>query len=90
MHGLVAVDLSDFLSYLTTHVLGVIILSCLQSNCLDIYKYFCNNCVLDRWINLPEAFVLSQTIINFKRNLMSCDLNLYLRGSYKRIVKVPD
>ena len=32
MHGHVALELSDFLSYLTIHVLGVIILSCLKSN----------------------------------------------------------
>ena len=41
------------------------------------------------WNNLPEACVLSQTIINFKRNLMFCDLNFYLRGSHKRTVEVP-
>ena len=41
------------------------------------------------WNNLPEACVSSQTIINFKRNLMLCDLNLYLRGSHKRTVEVP-
>ena len=42
------------------------------------------------WNNLPEAFVSSQTIINFKRNLMLCDLNLYLRDSHKRTVEAPD
>ena len=42
------------------------------------------------WKNLPEACVSSQTITNFKRNLMLCDLNLYLWGSHKRTVEVPD
>ena len=37
------------------------------------------------WKNLLEARVSSQTIINFKRNLMLCDLNLYLHGSHRRI-----
>ena len=31
------------------------------------------------WNNLPEACVSSQAIINFERNLMLRDLNLYLQ-----------
>ena len=50
--------------------------------CLDVCKYFFNNRVIDMWKNLPEACVLSQIIINFKRNLMLCNLNLCLRGSH--------
>ena len=91
MHGHVALELSDFFvlsnnSRTRGHNFKLFKIKFY----LDVRKYFLNNRVIDMWNNLPEACVSSQTIINFKRNLMLCDLNLYLRGSHKRTVEVPD
>ena len=90
MHGHVALELSDFFALSNnSRTRGHNFKLFKKQFCLDVSKYFFSNRVIDMWNNLPEACVSSQTIINFKRNLMLCDLNLYLRGSHKRTVEVP-
>lgn len=90
MHSHVALELSDFFALSNnSRTRGHNFKLFKKQFCLDVSKYFFSNRVIDMWNNLPEACVSSQTIINFKRNLMLCDLNLYLRGSHKRTVEVP-
>ena len=90
MHSHVALELSDFVALSNnSRTRGHNFKLFKKQFCLDVSKYFFSNRVIDMWNNLPEACVSSQTIINFKRNLMLCDLNLYLRGSHKRTVEVP-
>ena len=82
MHSHVALELSDFFALSNnSRTRGHNFKLFKNQFCLDVSKYFFSNRVIDMWNNLPEACVSSQTIINFKRNLMLCDLNLYLRGS---------
>ena len=89
MHGHVALELSDFVALSNnSRTRGHNFKVLKKQFCLDVSKYFFSNRVIDMWNNLPEACVSSQTIINFKRNLMLCDFNLYLRGSHKRTVEV--
>ena len=93
MHGHVALELSDFFVLSNnSRTRGHNSKLLKKQFCSDVCKYFCNNrvIVVDMWNNLPEACISSQTIINFKSNLMLCDLNLYSRGSYERTVEVPD
>ena len=79
MHGHVALELSDFFVLSNnSRIRGHNFKLFKKQFYLDVSKYFFNNRVIDMW-----------TIINFKRNLMLCDLNLYLRGSHKRTVEVP-
>jgi ribonuclease P/MRP protein subunit RPP40 len=58
--------------------------------CLDIRKYFFSNRVIDIWNSLPNSCVLSENVNCFKHALLSRDFTVYLRGSHKRAVEVPD
>ena len=88
MHGHVALELSDFfVLYNNSRTRGHNFKLFKKQFCLDVSKYFFNNRVTDMWNNLPEARVSSQTIINFKRNLMLCNLNLYLRAVIRGLSK---
>ena len=51
---------------------------------LDVRKHFFCNRIVDMWNSLPNSCVMSENIHCFKNNILSCDLNMFLRGSHKR------
>ena len=71
MHGLVALELSDFFVLSNnSSTRGHNFKLFKKQFCLDVSKFFFNHHVIDIWNNLPEACVSSQTIINF--NVILC------------------
>jgi Reverse transcriptase (RNA-dependent DNA polymerase)/Endonuclease-reverse transcriptase len=91
VYGNIALNVSNFFAFANNaHTRGNSLKFFKKQFCLDICKYFFSNRVVDIWNSLSTTCVLSKNVNCFKHNLMSYDFSVFLRGSHKRTVEVPD